>query len=66
MFEIHNVRLENVTITDGESGIKHCSDIEADNCRFYGKYPWCTCREASSHAATSLRSQDRQSGIRIT
>ena len=40
MFEIHNVRLENVTITDGESGIKHCSDIEADNCRFYGKYPW--------------------------
>lgn len=40
MFEIHNVRLENVTITDGESGIKHCSDIEADNCRLYGKYPW--------------------------
>ena len=40
LFEIHNVRLENVTITDGESGIKHCSDIEADNCRFYGKYPW--------------------------
>lgn len=40
MFESHNVRLENITITDGESGIKECTNIEADNCRFYGKYPW--------------------------
>lgn len=40
LFEKHNVRLENVTITDGESGIKHCSNIEADGCHFYGKYPW--------------------------
>ena len=39
LFEIHGVRLENVTITEGESGIKECSDIEADGCRFIGKYP---------------------------
>lgn len=40
LFESHNLRLENVTITDGESGIKECTNIEADNCKFYGKYPW--------------------------
>lgn len=39
MFESHSLRLENVTITEGESGLKECSDIEADNCRFIGKYP---------------------------
>lgn len=40
LFGIHNVRLENIEIVDGESGIKCCSNVEADNCRFYGKYPW--------------------------
>lgn len=40
LFEIHNVQLENVTITDGESAIKECTDVDAHNCRFYGKYPW--------------------------
>ncbi|RUL60334.1 DUF3737 family protein [Prevotella koreensis] len=40
LFDIHNTRFENVTITEGESGIKCCSNIEADNCRFIGKYPW--------------------------
>ncbi len=40
LFESHNMRLINVTITDGESGIKECSNIEAEGCRFYGKYPW--------------------------
>lgn len=39
LFESHDVRLQNVTITDGESGIKECSNIEADHCQFYGKYP---------------------------
>lgn len=39
MFESHGVRLINVTITDGESAIKECSDIEAEGCHFYGKYP---------------------------
>lgn len=40
LFDTHNTRLENVTIIDGESGIKQCSNIEADGCRFFGKYPW--------------------------
>lgn len=40
LFGIHDTRLENIEITDGESGIKCCSDLEADRCRFYGKYPW--------------------------
>lgn len=40
LFGIKDTRLENITITDGESGIKCCEHIEADNCRFYGKYPW--------------------------
>lgn len=40
LFGIRDTRLENITITDGESGIKCCSNIEADNCRFIGKYPW--------------------------
>ena len=34
------MRLENIEITDGESGIKCCEDLECDNSRFYGKYPW--------------------------
>ena len=40
LFTIHDTRLESITITDGESGIKQCQNIEAQNCRFYGKYPW--------------------------
>ena len=40
LFGIKDTRLENVTITDGESGIKCCQNIEADRCRFIGKYPW--------------------------
>ena len=39
LFESHGLRLENVTITEGESGLKECSDIECDHCRFEGKYP---------------------------
>ena len=40
LFATHDLRLENITIVDGESGIKQCQHIEADNCQFYGKYPW--------------------------
>lgn len=39
LFAIKNTRLENVTITEGESGIKFCQNIEVDHCRFVGKYP---------------------------
>lgn len=40
LFAQHDLRIENVTITEGESGIKCCRNIEADRCRFIGKYPW--------------------------
>lgn len=40
LFASHDLRLENITIVDGESGIKQCQNIEAENCKFYGKYPW--------------------------
>ena len=40
LFARHDLRLENVTITEGESGIKCCKNIEADGCTFVGKYPW--------------------------
>jgi len=40
LFERHSLRLERVTIGDGESAVKECSDIEADGCHFWGKYPF--------------------------
>ncbi|MCR4583530.1 MAG: DUF3737 family protein [Prevotella sp.] len=40
LFGIQDTRLEHVTITDGESGIKQCRNLEASDCSFYGKYPW--------------------------
>ena len=39
MFGMTDTRLEHVTITEGESGIKCCRNIEADRCHFIGKYP---------------------------
>ena len=36
----HGLYLEEVTIHAGESALKECSDIEAVNCRFEGKYPF--------------------------
>jgi len=40
LFGSHNLRLENVTIHAGESALKECSNIEAIDCRFEGKYPF--------------------------
>ena len=40
LFESRNLRLEGVTIGDGESAVKECSNIEAVDCRFWGKYPF--------------------------
>ncbi len=39
LFGIEDTRLEHITITDGESGIKQCRNIEVEGCEFYGKYP---------------------------
>lgn len=40
LFASHGLRLESVTIHAGESALKECSDIEAEDCRFEGKYPF--------------------------
>lgn len=40
LFASHGLRLENVTIHAGESALKECSDIEAVDCTFEGKYPF--------------------------
>lgn len=40
LFGAKNLRLENVTIHAGESALKCCENVEADHCRFEGKYPF--------------------------
>lgn len=40
LFASKNLRIENVTIHAGESVLKECENIEADKCRFEGKYPF--------------------------
>ena len=40
LFASHGLRLERVTIEPGESALKECSDIEASECEFRGKYPF--------------------------
>lgn len=40
LFASHDLCLENVTIHPGESALKECSNIEAVNCEFEGKYPF--------------------------
>lgn len=40
MFASHDLHLDNVTIREGESAIKECSNIVATNCRFEGNYPF--------------------------
>ncbi|MBD5355906.1 MAG: DUF3737 family protein [Bacteroides sp.] len=40
LFGARNLKLENVVIHTGESALKCCSNIDAVNCRFEGKYPF--------------------------
>ena len=40
LFASYDLRIENVTIHAGESALKECSNIDAVNCRFEGKYPF--------------------------
>lgn len=44
LYGAHDVRLENVTIHVGESSIKESGNIEAEKCRFEGKYVFWECR----------------------
>lgn len=38
-FAAKDIRFENVTVTEGESAIKCCRNIEVVGCKFFGKYP---------------------------
>lgn len=40
LFGSHDLKLINVTVHTGESALKCCSNIEAVECRFEGKYPF--------------------------
>lgn len=40
LFATRDLRLEHVTIHAGESALKCCANIEADDCKFEGKYPF--------------------------
>lgn len=40
LFGSHDTRFESIIISDGESGIKCCRNIECADSKFYGKYPW--------------------------
>src|SRR5574344_163441 len=40
LFQVHDIRLEHITILDGESGIKCFTNLECDYSIFYGKSPW--------------------------
>ena len=40
LFGTHDLHLDNVTIREGESAIKKCSNIVATGCRFEGNYPF--------------------------
>lgn len=39
LFHTGELSLDNVTFLTGESALKHCHDIVAANCNFYGRYP---------------------------
>ena len=60
LFASHSLRMERVIIEPGESALKECSDIDAEECEFRGKYPFwhtdgfrvrrCTFREGARAA----------------
>ncbi len=59
LYKERGLRLERVTIHPGESSLKETADIEADDCRFEGKYVLWECqgfRVRNSYFAESARS----------
>lgn len=45
LYESRDVRLECVTIGEGESGLKESRGVQADHCRFEGKYALWECED---------------------
>ena len=65
LFASHGLRMEHVTIQAGESALKECSDIEAVDCRFEGKYG-CHRTKYDLLCCTTPRAHARRCGIRAT
>lgn len=40
LFAVRNVLLNGVTVHAGESALKECTGVQAEHCRFEGKYPF--------------------------
>ena len=57
LFASHDLHLDNVTIHAGESALKECSHIVAENSRFEGKY------DSRSRIASLRRALVRRCGI---
>ena len=49
LYESRNLRLEHVTIGEGESGLKESRHIEAIDCEFEGKYVVWECEDVEFH-----------------
>lgn len=59
LYNKHGLSLEKVIIHPGESSVKEGSDIEAEDCRFEGKYVFWCCEDVkvrNSYFAESARS----------
>ena len=51
LFAIRNTVMRHVTIRAGESSLKHVKNVQAENCRFEGKYPfWHADRFEITHS----------------
>lgn len=58
LFNHHQVNLNNVRIHEGESALKECSEITAENCTFEGRYPFWHNKHSriiNSHLTTDCR-----------
>jgi hypothetical protein len=49
LYESRDIRLERVTIGEGESGLKESRGVEALECRFEGKYALWECEDVVCH-----------------
>ena len=63
LFELHDLRMENVVIRAGESAIKECSNIEAVDCRFEGNHPFWHVHGLLSTVVFSMSAGVRHCGI---
>lgn len=46
LYASKDLRIENVTVHEGESALKESCGVEAVNCRFEGRYPFWCCKGA--------------------